>query len=54
MQDLRNRLMTSQLAIQKVGWSANFIENHDQPRATSKYLLDQEANPDAVKTLGAM
>lgn len=54
IKDLRDRLMTSQLAIQKVGWSANFIENHDQPRATSKYLLDQEANLDAVKTLGAM
>ncbi len=52
--DLRNRLMTSQMEIQKVGWSANFIENHDQPRATSKYLLEQETNPDAIKTLGAM
>lgn len=52
--DLRNRLMESQMAIQKVGWSANFIENHDQPRATSKYLLNQQQNPDAVKTLGAM
>lgn len=54
IEDLKNRLMTSQLAIQKVGWSANFIENHDQPRATTKYLLEAAGNVDAVKTLGAM
>lgn len=54
IEDLKKRLMTSQLEIQKVGWSANFIENHDQPRATTKYLLEQADNPNAVKTLGAM
>lgn len=52
--DLKKRLMDSQLAIQKVGWSANFIENHDQPRATTKYLMGEANNPKAVKTLGAM
>lgn len=54
MADLKKRLMDSQLAIQKVGWSANFIENHDQPRATTKYLMGEANNPKAVKTLGAM
>ena len=54
IKDLRDRIMTSQMALQKFGWGANFIENHDQPRATSKYLKDAQDNPDAVKTLGAM
>lgn len=54
VKDLRDKIMTSQMALQKFGWGANFIENHDQPRATSKYLKDAQHNPDAVKTLGAM
>ena len=54
IRDLNERIMKSQMAIQRVGWAANFIENHDQPRATSKYLLDNEQHPDAVKMLGAM
>jgi len=54
VKDLREKIMTSQMNIQKFGWGANFIENHDQPRSTSKYLLEQENNKDAVKMLGAM
>ncbi|MCY3034537.1 alpha-glucosidase [Aerococcus urinae] len=30
----------SQYAMQKAGWAANFIENHDQPRALSKLIKD--------------
>lgn len=54
VRDLRDKIMTSQMALQKFGWGANFIENHDQPRASSKYLKEAQDNPDAVKTLGAM
>ena len=54
IRDLRDKIMTSQMAMQKFGWGANFIENHDQPRATTKYLKEAQNNPDAVKTLGAM
>ena len=42
------------MALQKCGWGANFIENHDQPRATTKYLKENQDNKDAVKTLAAM
>lgn len=52
--DLRERLLGSQLAVQKYGWSANFIENHDQPRSTTKYLREHAQNRDAVKMLAAM
>ena len=54
IKDLRERIMASQMAIQKCGWGANFIENHDQPRSTTKYLLEQQNNKDAIKMLGAM
>lgn len=54
VRDLRDKIMASQTALQKWGWGANFIENHDQPRAASKYLKDAQGNPEAVKTLGAM
>lgn len=52
--DLKNKIFASQMAIQTCGWAANFIENHDQPRAASKYLMEQQRNADAVKMLGAM
>lgn len=51
---LNDKIMESQMALQKCGWGANFIENHDQPRATTKYLKDDANNPEAVKTLAAM
>ncbi|MGT2667038.1 alpha-glucosidase [Streptococcus rifensis] len=53
-EDLFQILEESQLAIQASGWGAPFIENHDQPRATSKYLLDQATNPLAVKAIGLL
>ena len=34
-------LFTSQMEIQKCGWSANFLENHDQPRSISKLIKDK-------------
>lgn len=52
--ELNDKIMDSQEAIQRYGWGANFIENHDQPRATTKYLQKKARNTDAVKTLGAM
>src|SRR5699024_6095415 len=39
-QELNNAIIKSQLAIQKYGWGANFLENHDQPRSISKYIKD--------------
>lgn len=52
--DLKDKIFSCQLAIQKCGWAANFIENHDQPRATTKLLKEQHRNTDGVKMLGAM
>ncbi|XXL53975.1 alpha-amylase family glycosyl hydrolase [Mammaliicoccus lentus] len=41
-EEFKKLIYNSQLAIQKVGWGANFIENHDQPRALSKYIKDEK------------
>lgn len=54
VKDLKDKIMDSQMFVQQYGWAANFIENHDQPRATTKYLLENDHNTDAVKMLGAM
>lgn len=54
IKELNEKVMASQLAIQKYGWGANFIENHDQPRAATKYLRNHAADDRAVKTLAAM
>lgn len=54
VKELNDKIMESQIEMQKHGWSANFIENHDQPRATTKYLKEAANNLDAVKMLGAM
>ena len=54
VKDLNQKIMASQMALQKCGWGANFIENHDQPRATSKYLKEYQNNSGAVKALAAM
>ncbi len=48
------QLMKVQMETQPYGFCANFLENHDQPRAASKYLRGNAHNPEAVKTLGAM
>lgn len=54
VKELNDKIMASQMALQKYGWGANFIENHDQPRATTKYLRDAKQNKDAVKMMAAM
>ena len=42
VKELRDLMFKSQEAIQKVGWGANFFENHDQPRSLSKYIPQEE------------
>ncbi len=47
-------LKQSQDALQKAGWGANFIENHDQPRALSKFVVEDFQNAQSALGLGAM
>ncbi len=53
--DLKNLIFTSQMEIQKAGWGANFLENHDQNRSISKYIKEEEnRNFYSATMLGAM
>lgn len=54
VEDFRKVVFDSQESIQKYGWSANFIENHDQPRATTKILRENDENIKAIKMLAAI
>lgn len=38
IQEMREALFQQQYNSQKSGWSANYLENHDQPRSISKYF----------------
>lgn len=52
---LKNGIYLSQREIRKVGWSAPFIENHDQPRAIDKWMDDPtKRTPKFAKMLGGM
>lgn len=53
--DLKKSLFSTQLAFQNSGWGTTFIENHDQPRAISKYILDEDyQNSIGAKALANM
>ena len=36
--EFKQKLFANQLTVQKTGWAANYLENHDQPRSLSKYF----------------
>ena len=48
----RDTLFASQLKLQKAGFAANIIENHDEPRGASRYLPEHARNEAGKKMLG--
>lgn len=52
--ELQELMKKSQDAIQKVGWGANFLENHDQPRSLYKYVKEEYRTHKAASALGMM
>ena len=44
----------SQMRVQNVGFEANIIENHDEPRGVSRFLPDYAQNADGAKMLGTV
>lgn len=55
VKDYRELLFTSQKEIQKIGWVASFLENHDQPRCIDKLIQRKEDRNYYSKTmLGGM
>ncbi len=47
----RDAIFDSQMKTKKVGFLANIIENHDEPRGASRYLPDYASNDAGVKML---
>jgi len=40
--ELKNRIFHSQKSVQKIGWGALYLENHDQNRSPNKYLPPED------------
>lgn len=52
--DWKKTVIESQLEVQNVGFLANIIENHDEPRGASTYLPEHAVNPRGIKMLAAV
>ena len=50
----RETVTNSQLEVQKCGFEANIIENHDEPRGFSRFLPEYARNPAGTKMLGTI
>jgi oligo-1,6-glucosidase len=50
----RETVAKSQLEVEKYGFEANIIENHDEPRGVSRFLPEYGKNPAGSKMLGAV
>ena len=50
----KKAISDSQMRVQNVGFEANIIENHDEPRGVSRFLPDYAQNADGAKMLGTV
>lgn len=50
----KKAIIDSQMRVQNVGFEANIIENHDEPRGVSRFLPDYAQNADGAKMLGTV
>lgn len=50
----RKAIVESQLEVQEIGFKANIIENHDEPRGVSRFLPEYARNEAGTKMLGTV
>lgn len=50
----KKAITDSQMRVQNVGFEANIIENHDEPRGVSRFLPDYAQNADGAKMLSTV
>ena len=50
----KKAITDSQLNVQKIGFEANIIENHDEPRGVSRFLPEYARNADGARMLGTV
>lgn len=51
---LRDVIFNSQVKTMNIGFKANIIENHDEPRGASRYIPKEDLNDTSKKMLGAI
>ncbi len=57
IEEFKDKLFTNQRLVKKIGWAANYLENHDQPRSIGKYFPAgdiPEYRTQMAKALGAL
>lgn len=57
IEEFKDKLFTNQRLVKKIGWAANYLENHDQPRSIGKYFTAgdiPEYRTQMAKALGAL
>lgn len=55
IKDYKELMFKSQEEIQKIGWSAPFVENHDQPRVIDKLIINEkERNYYSITLIASM
>lgn len=52
--ELRTTIFESQIKTIDIGFKANIIENHDEPRGVSRYISKEDLNDRSKKMLGAI
>ncbi|MHC9533324.1 alpha-glucosidase [Dellaglioa sp. L3N] len=52
--EFKKNLFHHQLVTQKIGWGAQYLENHDQPRSINKYLPESDRNDTTKKMLATL
>ncbi len=53
-EEWRDAIVNSQLGVQEIGFKANIIENHDEPRGVSRFLPEYARNAAGTKMLGTV
>lgn len=53
-EEWRDAIVNSQLEVQEIGFKANIIENHDEPRGVSRFLPKYARNAAGTKMLGTV
>lgn len=52
--ELRTVIFNSQIKTMDIGFKANIIENHDEPRGVSRYIPKEDLNNQSKKMIGAI
>ena len=54
IQELRDNIVHSQERVEKMGWGAVYLENHDQNRSVNKYIPEEDINYYSKTMLAAL